>query len=113
MSDKDIGEVGRAPWRHDETMTTPAGGESARPCTVKDIARLAGVSTATVSRVVNGTGTVSLKTKTKVLAAILRAHYSPNAHAALLGRENGGIPRKHASELTDWSERKVRRSSCL
>jgi DNA-binding LacI/PurR family transcriptional regulator len=62
--------------------------------TVRDIARLAGVSTATVSRVVNGSGTVSRKTKTNVLAAVSRLQYCPSNHAAQLGRQNGGIPRK-------------------
>jgi hypothetical protein len=62
--------------------------------TARDIARLAGVSTATVSRVVNGSGTVSRKTKTNVLAAVSRLQYCPSSHAAELGRQNGGIPRK-------------------
>jgi DNA-binding LacI/PurR family transcriptional regulator len=62
--------------------------------TVRDIARLAGVSTATVSRVVNGSGTVSRKTRTNVLAAVSRLQYCPSNHAAELGRQNGGIPRK-------------------
>ncbi len=50
--------------------------------------------TATVSRVVNGSGIVSRKTKTKVLNAISGLRYCPNTHAAELGRENKGIPRK-------------------
>ena len=62
--------------------------------TVRDIARLAGVSTATVSRVVNGSGTVSRKTEKSVLAAVSRLQYCPSSHAAELGRQNGGIPRK-------------------
>jgi DNA-binding LacI/PurR family transcriptional regulator len=62
--------------------------------TVRDIARLAGVSTATVSRVVNGSGTVSRKTKKNVLAAVSRLQYCPSSHAAELGRQNGGISRK-------------------
>lgn len=70
------------------------GVHSGRQTTVKDIAKLAGVSTETVSRVVNGSGTVSRKTRTKVLTAISRVQYRPNAHAAELGRENGGIPRR-------------------
>jgi DNA-binding LacI/PurR family transcriptional regulator len=61
--------------------------------TVRDIARLAGVSTATVSRVVNGSGTVSRKTRKNVLAAVSRLQYCPSSHAAELGRQNGGIPR--------------------
>jgi DNA-binding LacI/PurR family transcriptional regulator len=65
-----------------------------RSCTVIDIARLAGVSTATVSRVVNGSGTVSHEAKKKVLSAISGSQYLPNNHAAELGRGNRGIPRK-------------------
>ena len=66
---------------------------SAASCTVKDVARLAGVSTATVSRVTNGACNVSNKTRTKVVSAISRLKYSPNAHAAQLGRANAGIRR--------------------
>ncbi len=96
MSDGEIGELGPAPCHHDEMTTQALDGDNVRVrrYTVKDIAKLAGVSTATVSRVVNGSGTVSGKTKTRVLIAISEARYSPNAHAAQLGRENGGIPRK-------------------
>ena len=77
-----------------KTTTNAPSGTNARPCTVRDIARLAGVSTATVSRVVNGGGSVSYKTKTKVLTAISGSQYCRNAHAAELGRANAGIPRK-------------------
>jgi DNA-binding LacI/PurR family transcriptional regulator len=65
--------------------------------TVRDIARLAGVSTATVSRVLNGSETVSRKTRTNVLAAVSRLQYCPSNHAAELGRQNGGIPRKRTA----------------
>jgi len=65
-----------------------------RPSTVKDVARLAGVSTASVSRVVNGAANVSCITKAKVFAAISRLKYSPNAYAAELGRA-GGVYRRH------------------
>ncbi len=66
----------------------------AAPCTQEDIARLAGVSTATVSRVKNRVGNVSRETKSRILAAILKLGYSPNAHAVELAHANGGIPRK-------------------
>jgi transcriptional regulator with XRE-family HTH domain len=69
-----------------------------RSSTLTDIATLAGVSRATVSRVVNGSGTVSRKTKLKVLSAISGLRYRPNAHAAELGRENRGIPRHRAAD---------------
>lgn len=75
----------------------PAGVPTARnvrPCTVKDVARLSGVSQATVSRVVSGAGNVSNKTRIRVLNAVSKLRYCPNAHAAELGRANGGISRK-------------------
>jgi len=79
-------------------MTKDAlAGRDVRSCTLTDIARLAGVSTATVSRVVNGSGTVSRKMKSKVLSAISGLRYRPNAHAAQLGRENRGIPRTRSA----------------
>lgn len=48
---------------------------------IRDIARLAGVSTATVSHVINGTRYVSDEVKEKVRAVIERTGYTPNAHA--------------------------------
>jgi LacI family transcriptional regulator len=49
--------------------------------TVNDVAKLAGVSTATVSHVINNTRFVSEETRQKVLAAIDACGYTPNAHA--------------------------------
>ena len=60
---------------------------------MKDVARSAGVSTATVSRVINGIGSVSGEVRSRVLFAIERLDYSPNAVAAQLSR-NGGQPRR-------------------
>jgi DNA-binding LacI/PurR family transcriptional regulator len=62
--------------------------------TIEDIAKLAGVSTATVSRVVNGSANVSSATREAVMAAISTLQYRPNEHASKLGRANVGIPRK-------------------
>ena len=50
--------------------------------TIKDVAKLAGVSVATVSRVINGEENVSSQTKSRVKDAIQKLSYSPN----LLGR---------------------------
>jgi LacI family transcriptional regulator len=54
--------------------------------TIKDIARLAGVSTATVSYVLNGTRTVSPERQQRVLAAVAELQYRPNAVAQSLRR---------------------------
>ncbi|HEU0180421.1 MAG TPA: LacI family DNA-binding transcriptional regulator [Blastocatellia bacterium] len=51
---------------------------------IKDVARLAGVSTATVSHVINNTRFVSEETRHKVQAAINAYGYTPNAHARSL-----------------------------
>ena len=58
--------------------------------TIKDIAKLAGVSTATVSRVMNGSAKVSNAKRTRILALISDAHYHPNAHAIELARGRHG-----------------------
>lgn len=52
---------------------------------IYDIARMAGVSIATVSRVVNGSDKVSSKTRDKVLGIIEEAGYTPNVFAQGLG----------------------------
>ncbi|RSD25389.1 LacI family DNA-binding transcriptional regulator [Mesobacillus subterraneus] len=49
--------------------------------TIKDIARITNVSTATVSRVINGQGGYSKATEEKVLHAIEELGYRPNAFA--------------------------------
>ena len=53
--------------------------------TIYDISKRAGVSTATVSRVMNGTGKVHETTREKVLKAIAESGYEPNAFARGLG----------------------------
>ena len=57
---------------------------------LKDVARTAGVSTATVSHVINNTKYVSDATREKVVRAIKQCNYYTNAHARSLasGRSN-------------------------
>src|SRR5439155_18047203 len=55
----------------------------ARP-TIYDVARLAGVSTATVSRALNGTGQISAATRAAIDDAIERLGYRPNTIARSL-----------------------------
>lgn len=51
---------------------------------IKDVAREAGVSTATVSHVINNTRFVSDETRARVVRAIESCHYYPNANAQSL-----------------------------
>lgn len=53
--------------------------------TIYDISKQAGVSIATVSRVLNGSANVKPKTKKKVLEVIEQCGYTPNAFARGLG----------------------------
>jgi DNA-binding LacI/PurR family transcriptional regulator len=52
---------------------------------IREVAKKAGVSTATVSRVVNGTSPVSAATARLVRSAIKSLGYYPNTHARTLG----------------------------
>lgn len=55
--------------------------------TIKDIAAVAGVSQATVSRVLNGTSYTSEKARKQVLEAVKQAGYSPNIIASSLSKK--------------------------
>lgn len=60
------------------------------PARIKDVAELAGVSTATVSHVINNTKFVTDETRRKVLEAVEKSNFHPNAQARslALGRTN-------------------------
>ena len=55
--------------------------ESPNPASIKDVARIAGVSIATVSRCINDPERVKEQTRNKVQAAVLQTGYSPNTLA--------------------------------
>lgn len=59
--------------------------EGGRTINIYDVAKMAGVSTATVSRVVNGSSKVSDKTKARVLQVMEDIGYTPNIFARGLG----------------------------
>ena len=52
--------------------------------TIKDVAKLAGVSFKTVSRVINKEGTVGQELQDKVMQAVKALNYQPNLSARLL-----------------------------
>ncbi|MGD8457449.1 MAG: LacI family DNA-binding transcriptional regulator [Anaerolineales bacterium] len=61
---------------------------SRKHITIKQVAELAGVSTATVSRVISGSGPVSKKLLNRVQKAIEQLDYHPNQTARRLRRRN-------------------------
>ncbi len=54
-------------------------------CNIYDVAKMAGVSTATVSRVLNGSDKVSPRTRDKVMVVVTKVGFTPNAFAKGLG----------------------------
>jgi LacI family transcriptional regulator len=68
---------------------------------IDDIAKLAGVSRTTVSRVLNNDPVVSKKTKEKVLKVIKEKHYVPNAAARTLVRKKTDIIGVLVNNVTD------------
>lgn len=76
--------------------------------TIKDIAKVTGFSTQTVSRVVNNDSKVKESTKKIILEAISKFDYKPNLYAkALVGKRNKNIlillKRKSGSKATIWT----------
>jgi len=63
--------------------------DAARP-TIEDVAREAGVSTATVSRVLNGSDAVRESLRTRVQACVVRLGYVPHAGARALKLSRSG-----------------------
>ena len=55
--------------------------------TIKDVAKEAGVSIATVSKVINGKPSISEPTRLRVLEVIKQLNYHPNAQACNFARE--------------------------
>jgi DNA-binding LacI/PurR family transcriptional regulator len=54
------------------------------PRNLEEVAKLAGVSTSTVSRVLNNVSVVKTSTRTRVLKAVAQLNYHPNLHARTL-----------------------------
>ncbi|MBJ2151834.1 LacI family DNA-binding transcriptional regulator [Paracoccus sp. IB05] len=65
--------------------------EKTSHATVDDVARLAGVSTATVSRCLNAPDRVVAATREKVMAAVRTLNYTPNFGAKALASKRTGI----------------------
>ena len=68
--------------------STPSNAPSA---TIRDVARLAGVSLATVSNVLNRTRPVAADTAAKVMRAVEALRYAPHAAARSMRRRGSGL----------------------
>ena len=69
--------------------------------TIRDVADLAQVSVATVSRVLNSHSSVSDKTRASVQMAIARLNYQPNANAQALAVKNSDTIGVVVTDVTD------------
>jgi DNA-binding LacI/PurR family transcriptional regulator len=72
------------------TVTEPSGSQAwprRRPPSIRDVARLAGVSHQTVSRVLNEHPSIRDVTKTRVLAAMDELQFRPSRAARILSRQ--------------------------
>lgn len=69
---------------------------------IEDVAKRAGVSKATVSRVINGTANVSEKKKKAVLDAIKALNYTPNVTAKNLARKKTDTIGIIIQSLSSW-----------
>ncbi|WP_212844047.1 LacI family DNA-binding transcriptional regulator [Catellatospora sp. IY07-71] len=65
--------------------------QPARAAVIKDVARLAGVSHQTVSRVLNNHDSVRQETRERVLRAVEQLHFRPNALARGLARRRSDV----------------------
>ncbi len=75
---------------------------------IKDIATVAGVSEGTVDRVIHNRGSVSLKSRLKVEAALREMNYTPNIHASALAfkrvKHNIASLTPHTTNSAYWQE---------
>jgi len=71
--------------------SVPRNQQQPRPTTIRDIARLAGVSIATVSRVLNDRPDVSVETREAVLEVVRRLGFSTNRSARALSAGRTGL----------------------
>ena len=67
------------------------GTEKLSKATIRDVARAAGVSQSTVSRVLNKNGYVSAETLERVMQAVQALDYSPSAIAVSLSKSRSRI----------------------
>lgn len=84
------------------TPSQPPLSQAPGPATIADVARVAGVSTATVSRALRDHPYVAAETRRKVLEAVTRLRYVANPNASRLASGSTGTIGLIAPVLTSW-----------
>jgi LacI family transcriptional regulator len=92
-----------------------------KPATIQDVAKLAGVSKSTVSRVINASGPVNTEVEARVRAVIANLNYNPNSaaralssnHSVFIGLVIGDIENPFTISLLRGVEEEVRRNKYL
>jgi LacI family transcriptional regulator len=82
-------------------MVNPTPSPRATNTTLRDVARAAGVSTASASRVLSGAGGVSTEFEARIMAAARRLGYRPNLAARALVSRRCGLVGVVAQTLAD------------
>lgn len=78
-----------------------------KPTTIEDVARLAGVSRQTVSRVINNRDQVAAATETRVLDAIRELDFRPNATARSLASRRTYILGIVTADFSDYTHARI------
>jgi DNA-binding LacI/PurR family transcriptional regulator len=73
------------------TVSEPHGRPQPQAVTLRDVARAAGVSTASASRALAGEGAVTTELRSRILAAAARLGYVPNLAARTLATRRSGL----------------------
>lgn len=91
-------------------MTRTDNGAVTRKPVMADVARLAGVSHQTVSRVINGSASIKPATRTRVENAIAQLGYRPNTAARALVTNRSGIIGIIGSNTAQYGPSSIQRS---
>ncbi|MFZ1410359.1 MAG: LacI family DNA-binding transcriptional regulator [Micropruina sp.] len=89
------------------TPTADAPSGQPKAATIYDVARLAGVSHQTVSRLLKGENTLSPRTRRRVEKALAELDYRPNEAARTLATRRSQRIGAFISDLHDWAPQRI------
>lgn len=92
-----------------ETHTSPPSEAGARPATIYDVAKAAGVSHQTVSRLLKGEQNIKPNLRTRVEQALKDLDYTPNEAARALATRRSRKIGAVITDLEDWAPQQILR----